>query len=244
MVEDYDIQGRTLEARAQGYSWDEIGQHLNDKREEALREGYSGGDIDKYLGFKGTSNLEERLRAHALAAVSAEKNKGATGLGESFMSGLQSSSMGLALRAELPEQEMSPDAGILARASSGAGQIIGDIPAMVAGGAGGSVVGGRLRAVVGGMALPAFLRSEYRDALEGGEIKGSRDFAERQAVVAWEVAKAGVVGAATFGAGRLAGGLLGPFGRLPAGGPADRFFGFTAARIVNMTATATALQGH
>lgn len=50
------------QARANGYSWDEIGDHVAGSTAEAMAEGYTQGEVDQHLGYTDPSGFEQRSR--------------------------------------------------------------------------------------------------------------------------------------------------------------------------------------
>lgn len=50
------------QARAAGYSWDEIGDHVAASTDAAMAEGYTQADVDQHLGYADPSEFEQRSR--------------------------------------------------------------------------------------------------------------------------------------------------------------------------------------
>jgi hypothetical protein len=52
------------DARAEGYSWDQINDHVAQSTIEATNQGYSQDEIDQHLGYKDQTNFQERATAN------------------------------------------------------------------------------------------------------------------------------------------------------------------------------------
>ena len=125
-----------------------------------------------------------------------------------FKTGYQSSVLGLTERKKLPEQVRNP--GAVDKFVSGVGQLLGDIPFMlaggVAGGAAGSevpVVGNIVGAGAGAFALPAVAREALIQGITKGDVTSFPDILRRMAHVIWAGTKGAAVGAVTEAAGGL-----------------------------------------
>lgn len=135
--------------------------------------------------------------------------KEASTLAEDFQAGLQSSSGGLAVRGKLPDIVLGAEhSKWYDKLAAGAGQIVGDLPAMAIGGMVGAVeglpggpVGAAAIGSAGAFALPAAIRQSYVEAYSKGEVKSWPDFLERASIVMKETGKAAAIGAATGGVG-------------------------------------------
>jgi hypothetical protein len=71
------VQVQIATARANGYSWDEINQHMAAQQQQALDVGYTPAEIDQHLGYQDPQALQDRLaataqRANAIGAVGPE----------------------------------------------------------------------------------------------------------------------------------------------------------------------------
>ena len=155
--------------------------------------------------------------------------------GDAFLAGLQASSGGLAKRGKMPDMELGPDAPWYHRLSSGLGQVVGDVPAMVAGGLAANVVtGGRAGPIASGaaaFAAPMALREALIEAYTHNYAT-SWDGAQQIGFAALKgAAKGTIIGAATMGAGQVVKPLLGTVGA-------------TGAEIATLTTTSAALEGH
>lgn len=196
------------------------------------------------------STVTGALRQH-FQSVQARKAESFT---DYINAGFQQSVVGLAKRGEAPDVALGQDTPWYGRATASVAGLVGDAPAMIAGFAGGApvggIVGGTLTAgrgaaggaVIGGFAganaLPAALRTVMMDAYTKGEVTSAAEFLERALHVAWETTKAGVVGAATGGAGIAAKAAL------PVAAPAiTQVVAPTAAQLTTMVTTQRALEG-
>lgn len=147
------------------------------------------------------------------------------------------------LAGDLPYMIVGGMAGVEAGAVTGAttGAAVGVVGG-VAGIAAGAVAGGGVGAMLGGgagaMALPAGLRRIIIDHYQKGDIKDFEDFWSRSAGAFIEAGKAGIVGAATAGAGAGAGKILGP-----AVNPLVKTTSTLMSEVMTMTTVGKALDG-
>lgn len=162
--------------------------------------------------------------------------------GDAFIAGLQASSGGLAKRGKLPDMELGPDSPWYHRLASGVGQLVGDVPAMVAGGVAAQVVtggkGGPMASAVGAFAAPMALREALIEAYTHNYATTWEGVQEVGFAAAKGGAKGAVLGAVTMGAGRVVAPILAPAGR------AAVVAGTTGAEITALTTTGAALEGH
>ncbi len=170
-----------------------------------------------------------------LGAARPAPGRQAQDFSDAFIAGLQASSGGLAKRGKMPDMELGPDAPWYHRLSSGAGQMIGDVPAMIGGGLAAQVLtggkGGPIASAAGAFAAPMALREalveaythNYATSWEGVQQVG---FAALKGGV-----KGAVIGAATMGAGQIVKPIAGAVGA----------FG---AELGTLTTTSAALEGH
>ena len=157
-------------------------------------------------------------------------------LTDAVISGLKASSAGLALRGKLPDQQLDENAPWYMRAAHTAGSVVGDIPAMIAGGAMGAT-GGPAGVVAGSFAAPMALREALTDAY-------SHNYASTWDGV-WNIAKSALTGAtkgaavglATFGAGKVVAPLMEPLGLLGKAGT-------LGTEVGALTTTSAAVEGH
>ncbi len=254
------------DARAAGYSDNEINAYLAPRVADAMEAGYSQDEINAYLGIKAAPDFDfSRLRGHIqaeLAARQAEPGaKPVTDLADALDAGLQTSVFGLIVRGKAPDKVLGAGAPWYSRLANSAAQLAGDSPAMgagfllgapegaLAGGAAGSVapgVGTAAGAAVGAAAtgwaaanaLPTVLRDTLMDAYDRGSFTNFRDFWNRASGILLDTAKSAITGAATGAAGKYVEGAL------PAAvSPAIRAATTTAAELGTMTTVGDALDG-
>lgn len=222
----------------------------------------SDQQINDYFGVKDpdTSAMKAYVKDNiakfdeSRKAADGTPQKEAASFGEYFNAGWENSVSGLIKEGHEPSTVLPENAGFAARMLQNAGQIAGDLPAMVAGGFGGSMVGaaaggavgtavfpgvgtlGGIAAgsVVGGgagaFAAPAGMRKLLMDYYEKGDIHTPGDFMERLSGVTMETLKGAAVGALTSGAGMLAKPVAGVGGAL-------------LAELGTMTTAGAAMQG-
>lgn len=177
--------------------------------------------------------------------VAPDENQAKT-LREAITHGLQSSATGLAIRGELPEQQLPENAPWYHRLATGGAGIAVDLPLSIVGAFGGAVAGSAVApgpgTLIGGGAGAMGVPMGLRDALMTAYAqKHARSWAD-----VWQItksgligtAKGGTIGAATLGAGRVAGAAL------PAATSAfTRGTVATGAELAALTGTASALEG-
>lgn len=146
---------------------------------------------------------------------------------EAAKRGFEMSSLGLALKGEMPEQ-WAPTSGI-ERIAAGAGTMLGDLPAGLFGGLTGALAGPGT-AMAGAFAMPELIRSTLIEGYNANEIHDVDDFLQAVKRVGWNTTKAAIIGRLTGGAGKY-------FGKF---GVAPRLIGETAV----MTGTSSALELH
>ncbi len=174
---------------------------------------------------------------------------------EAWTNGLQLGASGLMIRSRLPDQIAPEHMGRAMRLAQYAGVLVSDLPAIITGAVIGSFGGGAAGTAVapgpgtatglvvgggaGAFALPTLIREEYIDALQNGWADGPQDFLARQGAIAWETAKAAIVGAVTAPAGPFARAALVTRGvtRIPAATAA------LGAEITVLTTASAALEG-
>lgn len=128
----------------------------------------------------------------------------AEGFLDAMEAGWQMSTAGLISRGKLPDTVLPQDAGFAAKIGYMAGQVPGDLPAMIGAGLAASETG-PVGSMAAAWAAPAGIRKAYVDSLQKGGIKDFGDFFSRAAGVTWEMTKGAVTGAATSLAGPLFG---------------------------------------
>ncbi len=235
---------RLTEARRQGVSWDTIHQSLGNRVKAAQRAGVSEQAIQQSLGFTSPDELIAATQGEAEQHLGATRP---TSWLEAFTSGMTHSSSAALLGVE---PSTAPVEGRWHRLMSGIGETLGDVPEMIAGGVGGGVggsaaggpVGGVLGAGAGAMALPQLIKSErdrYIQALNKGQVRGPEDFLHIQGQVLRDTVEQAAIGAATGGAGRIAGTLLTKMGA----GRVTKFLGTVGAEGATMVTAQSALAG-
>lgn len=166
------------------------------------------------------------------------------GIINAVIAGLQSSATGLAVRGELPAQQLSADSTTGERVAAGLAGIVADLPLSIVGAIGGGTVGaplGPAGVVAGGgagaVAVPMALREGLMTAYAQGGVHSWSDLWEVTKAEVNGLAKGAVLGAATVGAGRVAGAAL------PAVAPGVRATAQVGAEITTMTTLGSALEG-
>ena len=172
-------QGRAQDfitnARAQGYSWDDINGFMSDKRKQAQEAGYSDEQINEFLGIKPGNTVDAQLRDETDRDIKAEPPKGFFGPPDPrtgrpayytdnplllAREGMARSSLGRVMESfvDMPMFENGTAGveprGTLERILTGTTEAIGDIPAAEVGIAGGFVAGGPGSAGAGAFAVP------------------------------------------------------------------------------------------
>lgn len=197
-----------------GFSPQEVGQYKQQKSDELLTAGFKPSEVDHYFGKtapdygKFDSFIQGNLSN--LSPLSAEKV--AQNPWEMLSAGWQHGDM--ALLAGKPTIGANPDSGLIGKAAYSLGQLVGDAPVMAGGLVGGAAVGGPIGAGAGAAAAPEFIRQVLMDHYTHPEgVRSFKDLWDRGTDVAWNMVKAGAVGAvmgpaAKFGeAGAIAAGL-------------------------------------
>lgn len=249
-----------------GFSDDEIQQFEQKQRKDLFDAGFSGDEIEQHFtgvkpfnnsAVKGyfEKNLTDLNKPEVLAPALADPSTGSVAAApssaapqpaKSFLeavdAGFQMSVSGLLSRQKNPDLSVSEDAGMFYRIASQVGTLAGDIPAMVAGGIGGTAVGaelGPIGAVVAGgggtFALPSAMRKILMDHYEKGDVKDFGDFWERASSTFIEAGKGFITGAATAGIG----GLIAPI----AGAPLTNAALKAASEVATMVTVGKGLEG-
>ena len=170
----------------------------------------------------------------------------AHGLWDSFKAGIESSTSGLIARQEAPDIVVGPDADRAERIARMAGQVIGDLPTLiagsVAGGAAGTAMGGPgvgtiVGAGSGAMGLTEGVRSWLMQQYDQGH--NPRDLADRITATAWAAAKGAIVGGVTGGVG----GKLAGVAALETLAPINQTLLRSGAELTAMVTTSKALEG-
>src|SRR3990167_5344207 len=195
----------------------------------------------------------------------------ASGPLEAVQAGYQGSATGLILRGRLPDIVLDANnAKWYEKALASVGQMGSELPLMVAGAAGGGmvgtaggaavsgpaapvggVVGGILGTGAGAFAVPAAIRQSLIEAYKSGTVDSSGGFLNSVGIVLKTTGKEALVGAATFGAGggaaRVTGKALAPsIGQAITVGTGTKLIGAagTAAEVGTMVVAPAALDGH
>lgn len=170
-------------------------------------------------------------------AINVPEPKRAKDIGDAVIAGLQNSATGLALRGQMPSQQLDEDAPWYQRLAAGAAGVAADLPLSVVA-AVPAAPGGPIAMGAAGFAAPMALRDALIEAY-------SNNHAASWGGV-WDIAKAAmaggtkgaVIGAATMGAGRVVGAAL------PATtGAATRGAATMGAELTTLTTTSAALEG-
>lgn len=276
MPMDPELEARIAKARAQGATWDQINGALGQRINAAKAAGATDDQINTAFGGgvsqEAARPVTEPLRQAAQENLSANPGTQASVVTDplgAFKAGLQASSGGLVLRGKLPSTVTPEHLGFISRLAREAGEMTGDVPAMIAGAIGGGALGGgggaaagaavpgvgetgvsevaggvTGAAIAGGagtMALPQFIKSAYVDGLNKGLWKSPEEFAVRTAGVLWDTTKAGMVGAATAGVGGHMDVALGK--AATALNPFAKLGIKTTAELATMTGVNSALNG-
>jgi len=216
-----------LELRSRGFSDAEIQDYMSPR---LIERGYSDQEINAYFNQHKIASGEQEVSAQA-------------SLGAYFEHGLQGSVSGLWAREKMPDavnETQMNSAGWADRLFMGVGQIVGDIPALVAGGVAGSLGGPAAPVTIpaSAMATTEGLRTYYTKRIADGHTE---DFIYLSAVpdALASGAKGAVIGGLTGGAGKLAG-----LGATAAGlGSVGTGAATVAAEVATMPTAGAALEG-
>lgn len=175
--------------------------------------------------------------------------KTANSIGANVWLGLQESSAGLAIARKLPDMQAAADAPWYHRLARMSGQVIGDLPAGVAGAVGGAIAGAAVTGpgapagaaiggAAGGFAAPMAIREALVEAYSNNHATSWEGV--------WNIALAGLKGGAK---GAVIGGVTGGAGRfvagaMPAAGALTKGAAVAGAELTAMTATSAAIEGH
>lgn len=259
-----------------GFSDDEVHQFRLKSMQEMANAGFNEEEVRKYYGalepdMEPTRKLIKSNLKLSKEEMAERKKQGpidtsvpqlpAEGIMDAIAAGWGASVSGLIGHQRRPDIVLPEDADRAARIASQITQLAGDMPAMVAGWAGGATVGaavggaagsvlpgigtlggiavgGTVGGSAGAFAAPAAMRKALMDHYEKGDIKDFSDFWERSSAVLWEAAKQGTVGAVTGGAGVVAGKAI------PAvAGPVVEKSAQAAAEIGAMVTVGKAIEG-
>lgn len=206
-----------LQAREEGFDDEEIlaflqqrNQALAEPINQAMQIGYSASEVLYYINNVGPSILRKGQKVRHVEGIQRPPQE--RGIIPSFKKGFAGSVTGLV--SGQPEQIEPEDQGFLESLAGMAGGLVGDVPAMIAGGAAGGAagttvvpgIGTVVGAGAGSFALPAIIKqsfAEYRDYAKGGGAGTFGEFLERAGHVGKAGIKSGILGAAVSQASRL-----------------------------------------
>lgn len=240
-------------ARA-GFNPADLARYRDEQTQALMQGGFHPDEIAKHWGYPADKNkaVDEHVRNNLSNLTHEEQQEITSDPIKLLEAGFQSSFLGLSSRAKPPSIAMAPETGHLGKIAQAAGQMAGDLPAMVLGGiAGGgvaaaataetgpgAVVGGLVGAGAGAAMLPEALRQIMIDSMRAGEVHSSREFLEMAGRSVWETAKAGIAGGVGGLSGGVAGKLAAPLVGETAAGAAN-----AAANVAAFSATAAGLEG-
>ena len=200
-------------ARASGYSRDQIQQFVSAKYDAAISRGADPVKLATSLGWNPPARAatDQALTDNAVRTFAATPQTiplDRANPYDLFKAGIQASSGGMIegqiLTGKPVQQFQLPDhAGIAARLLYKSGSLVGDLPAMIAGGLGAGFTAGPYAGGAASFALPTFLRGAYIDSVRNGGVQSPQDFAERYSTIATATARDGAVGWFTAGAGQF-----------------------------------------
>ena len=192
--------------RSDGFAEADLQAYEQETRRLLLDDGFTPSDVDRYFGVVKPDMSRERAFVQE-GFQQTDPQTVAGSVSEAFAAGWQMSNTGLQLRGELPDTILPEDVGFFHRMSNQAGMLIGDLPLIVTGFAGGAFVGAPGGPVgvftlggAGSAALPEFHRQmlldHYEAALNGdGNIFTSEEWLTRLGSIMWETSKVAVAGA-------------------------------------------------
>lgn len=238
--------------REEGYSEADILQAKDSLKSRLRDEGYAAKELNTFFGdkTKDPTPLQQFVRANLKKAYEekqakkeeiAKSQNPADSFLDAIEAGFQMSTGGLITRGKLPDTVLPENAPMAYRIGAQLGTVVGDIPAMVVGGAAGTV-GGPVGVGAGAFAFPAGLRSLLMDYYERGEVDSFVDFWDMASGAMIEASKGAVVGGATA----LTGSLAGTSAKAILSGTAQKIATPIAERsveIATMTTVGSALEG-
>jgi len=233
MVDLTDGQKLLQEYQDAGYSDTDIATMRQTKTREALDAGYSQKEVDDFWGDNQPKSptlgnvLKENLAQQKFDPSTLDTADPNSWM-EMFQTGFDWSS-GSLMAGRTPGKIMPEESGIMAKIMAGAGQIVGDAPAMIAGAIGGAALVAPETAAIGakasktpvgalaggsfgigagagfgGAALPTVIREVILDDMINGKFSSWDDVMERSWHIMKETAVEGTIGALTGVAGRKA----------------------------------------
>ncbi len=247
------MAGQLDQLRSAGFSDNEVQQYASGKAQTLSAAGFNQQEIGDYLGVpvdktgQGDAALrsffKSNIQSHVDSNTSPDGAQKPLDFTQALEAGMQMSVAGLATRGKMPDRMPSGNEEWYSRLAYSTAQVIGDVPAMMAGAAlgGGSGAatgpGAAITATAGAFALPAGLRSVMVDAYSKGEFHNFSDFFSRASGILLDEAKGWVTGAATGGAGAVAGKAL------ATATPAIKTIGQLGAELTTMVTVGKALEG-
>lgn len=116
------------------------------------------------------------------------ESKEVESVGEALLSGYQNSATGLYLREQNPNLYMRSDAPLRYKLAYAAGMLPGDLPTLIAGGAGGAIAGGATPAAAataagGAVGLTEAVKAGMRYAYENGDAFQAADYAKQSEMI-------------------------------------------------------------
>ena len=232
------------EAAQQGYSQEEVQTYLSQKSQEAKAAGYSDHEIHQYV--KEQVLQQPDFNATPLKAIGQQNiatRPSPTTFLDALKTGYDWSVLGLGQEmaktdGHLPPMATNAETPLWLQTTAGFANVVGDLPAIAAGGILGGGPASPITAWAGGAALPQGIRKVFMDALEQREIGTTKDFADRATGAIWETLKGMAVGAVTGAVGKLA------TASTAALGPVAKWLLPTVAENAAMTELSARLEGH
>lgn len=212
--------------------------------EQVAKQATSAAKEEK-AGVVGTTTVATPTNAADSVSPRAPENNFDT-----LLAGFEHSVLGLLLRQEAPSiQPPQPD-DLLGQFVFSSSQLLGDLPAIVAGTVGGSIAGsagGPVGTVaggaMGGAALPAMARQALIDSYRNGESTEPLSWLERTARVCEAGGKAGIAGLAGGAAGAKLTPLMANFASKTALDKLSTFVGVTVGEAGTAATSSALLEG-
>lgn len=252
------MAGQLDQLRSAGFSDAEVQQYASSKAQTLSSAGFNQQEIGDYLGVpadktgQGDAAIRNLFKSNIQGHVDSNKSPDGADKPLTFTQALEAGLQmsvgvpgvyGLAGRGKMPDRLPSGNEDWYNRIAYQAAQTLGDVPAMMAGAAAGAGAGAEtgpgaaITGMAGAFALPAGLRSVMVDAYTKGEFHDFGDFFSRASGILLDEAKGWVIGAATGGAGAIAGTAL------ATAAPAIKTVGQLGAEITTMVSVGKFLEG-
>lgn len=197
------------DARAAGFSDQEIQDFISERKAEAEAAGFSPTEVDSYYGSPPFDDAPVKALLHENHKLATQPTgegkappKPVTNFIEAIEAGLQMSVSGLLARGKSPDFAVTEETPRSSRIAANVVSLAGDVPAMMGGYLAG---GGQITGMAGAFALPTAIRKVLMDKYEKGEVRDFSDFWDRLSGVAVDTAKSWITGAATGVAGKVVG---------------------------------------